>query len=68
MSWKSLDQVEPPKRKVFMVWDGKYQVIVRLRRGRFIAQVEGVDLKDHWEDPWVVTGVTHWDDLPKPPH
>ena len=42
--WQSVGLVEPPLRNDILVWNGKSQWIVRFKRGKFIAQADGVDM------------------------
>jgi hypothetical protein len=66
MSWKFVDEAEPPRGKDLLVWNGAHASVAKLKRGRFVAQAEGGDVMDPWERPLVIKGVTHWD-LARPP-
>lgn len=68
MPWKFVDEVEPPKRGQFLVWNGEHVAIARRRRDQFVACSEGVEVRDPWENCVVVRGVTHWQPLPKAPN
>lgn len=65
--WHPVGIVEPPLRTDILVWNGKSVSIARFKRGRFIAQADGVDMCGPDEEPWVVHGVTHWAHLPEAP-
>lgn len=66
MPWKFVDEAEPPKRQDLLVWNGEHVSVARFKRERFVAQADGIDVTDPWEQPVVIKGVTHWD-LARPP-
>ena len=66
--WQPVGLVEPLLRTDILVWNGKSQSIARLKRGKFIAQADGVDMCGPDEEAWAIHGVTHWAPLPQPPN
>jgi hypothetical protein len=37
-----------------LVWNGEHMSVARLKRDRFVAQADGLDVLDPWERPVVI--------------
>jgi hypothetical protein len=66
MAWKFADEVDPPARTDVLVWNGEHLSIAKFKRGRFIAQAEGIDVRDPWEQPLEIKGVIKWAPVREP--